>query len=72
MNNGWDPWGTKDPAFQMFDDGDAVANDGIYTLQVIFPQGSPTRVVYKYGIESDDNEAVAATSGDRNLRDAAR
>jgi hypothetical protein len=73
VNNGnWGPWGTQDPAWQMFDDGatagDTVANDGIYTIQVNVPRGSQNRVTYKYGINSEDNEAAPSNDHVRYVR----
>jgi hypothetical protein len=73
VNNGnWGPWGTMDGTWQLFDDGatggDAVANDGIYTIQVNVPRGAQTRVTYKYGINSEDNEAAVGNDHVRYIR----
>lgn len=73
VNNGsWGPWGTQDPTWQLFDDGvtggDLVANDGIYTRQINIPRGAQTRVTYKYGINSEDNEAAVGNDHVRYIR----
>jgi hypothetical protein len=73
VNNGsWGPWGTGDATWVMFDDGvdggDTNANDGIYSIQVTLPKGSPTKVTYKYGIGSEDNEAASGNDHVRYVR----
>jgi len=59
LGSWWD-WGNNPPEFQMADDGlngDEVAGDGIYTLGYTFTAGQAREQVYKYGINSLDNEA---------------
>jgi hypothetical protein len=73
VNNGsWGPWSTQDASYLLYDDGatagDTVAGDGIYSFQTIMPKGSPTRVAYKYGINSDDNEAPSGNDHVRYIR----
>ncbi|MEW6156678.1 MAG: carbohydrate-binding module family 20 domain-containing protein [Verrucomicrobiota bacterium] len=73
VNNGnWGPWGTQNPELQLADDGvthgDAVAGDGIYTFQYLLPRGSSTRIAYKYGINSEDNEAGIGNDHVRYIR----
>lgn len=71
-NGNWGPWGTMEATWQLFDDGatggDTVANDGIYTIQVNVPRGAQTRVTYKYGINSEDNEAAVGNDHVRYIR----
>jgi hypothetical protein len=71
-NGSWGPWGTMDATWLMFDDGatsgDTTDNDGIYTIQVNIPRGSPARLTYKYGINSEDNEAAAGNDHVRYVR----
>jgi len=48
---------TVNVMIRLYDDGvtkgDATAGDGIWTTQVIFPQGSKSALLYKYGIVAD-------------------
>ena len=73
VNNGsWGAWGTMDATWLMYDDGatggDEVANDGIYSIQVNIPRGAQTRATYKYGINSEDNEAAVGNDHVRYIR----
>lgn len=68
LTGGWQPW---DSLFdtQAFDDGvsggDTTAGDGIYSVQLTLPRGTPSRLVYKYGVNGADNEAAI---GDDRIR----
>jgi hypothetical protein len=56
----WWSWGSRPSEFELHDDGlagDLAAGDGIYSLLLKFSRGSPRKLVYKYGIDSNDNEA---------------
>jgi hypothetical protein len=57
----WWVWSGLPSAYEMKDDGstygDALAGDLIYSWQQTFTKGSSARVEYKYGIQSNDNEA---------------
>lgn len=67
---GWQPWGSVETV--LSDDGlnggDTTANDGIYSAQVTLPRGSGTRLEYKYGINSLDNEAASGSNHVRYVR----
>jgi hypothetical protein len=71
LPGGWQPWGDLSTT-QAFDDGlsggDATAGDLIYTVQVTLPRGTPTRLVYKYGINGADNEAGVGNDRVRFVR----
>lgn len=61
----WYSWGSQPDEYKMFDDGtngDAVAGDHIYTAQRTIPRGTGRMLDYKYGIESQDNEAGFANN----------
>jgi hypothetical protein len=68
LPGGWQPWESLFDTL-AFDDGatfgDATAGDGIYTVQVTLPSGTPARIAYKYGINGADNEAAI---GDDRIR----
>jgi hypothetical protein len=72
LTNGWyGTWGSTWPETQLFDDGthgDAVAGDSIYTCQYLVPKGKTVRVQYKYGIDSNDNEAASGSDHVRYIR----
>ncbi len=56
---GWN-WGELPDDARLTDDGvapDETAEDMIYAVDVVFPEGSPRLEVYKYGINMLDNEA---------------
>lgn len=56
----WWGWGSMPVEYQLLDGGtggDATAGDKIYTLGVTLPRGTNTRLEYKYGMDSADNEA---------------
>ncbi|MGZ8900589.1 MAG: hypothetical protein ACXW3Z_10880, partial [Limisphaerales bacterium] len=68
LTGGWQPWESLFDT-RAFDDGvsggDTTASDGIYTLQLTLPRGTPSRLVYKYGVNGADNEAAI---GDDRIR----
>ena len=69
----WWSWGSSPTGYRMFDDGthgDAIAGDKIYSWQRLFPKASSTRLEYKYGVESADNEAAFGVSHVRFIRAA--
>lgn len=74
LNGNFIPWWTWNSApeeFKMVDDGsggDSAAGDKIYTLQRTLPRGTNTRVEYKYGIDSGDNEAGFGSNHVRYVR----
>ena len=67
----WQPWESLVDT-QAFDDGvsggDTTAGDGIYTVKVMLPPGTPARLVYKYGINGADNEAAVGDDRVRYVR----
>ena len=71
LPGGWQPWESLVET-QAFDDGvsggDTTAGDGIYTVQVTLPRGTPSRLVYKYGINGADNEAAVGDDRVRYVR----
>ncbi|HEX7862229.1 MAG TPA: carbohydrate-binding module family 20 domain-containing protein [Verrucomicrobiae bacterium] len=70
LPGGWQPWDSL--TTQAVDDGtngDATAGDGIYTVQVTLPRGANSRLIYKYGINGQDNEAAAGTDRIRYIRE---
>lgn len=61
----WWTWISYPPDYKMADDGtlgDAMAGDSIFTWQRLFLKGAATRVEYKYGINSIDDEAGQNTN----------
>lgn len=80
---GWATWGTSlyaDASRKMYDDGtngDAVANDRIYTRVIKFYKDSVNNVVgqeFKFGIRGGDNEGGKGGFGNNhieNINDAA-
>ncbi len=67
----WWTWATQPAEYQALDDGtagDAVAGDKIYTWQHLFARGASTRLEYKYGIDSVDNEAASGSNHVRYIR----
>lgn len=62
----WWTWGSLPNAYQMFDDGinggDTASGDLIYSWQQVFTRGSLARLEYKYGIQSNDNEAPSGAN----------
>jgi hypothetical protein len=66
----WWTWGTAPLEYQMHDDGqdgDAVAGDRVYSLKVSFKKGAARKLVYKFGIESSDNEAAVGDNHERYI-----
>lgn len=64
----WWDWGAPPWDYQLHDDGlagDAIAGDGIYTLEWTFPKGTARKLVYKYGIQGLDNEAAREDNHER-------
>lgn len=62
------PWGPNDlgplTTRRMLDNttqGDLVAGDSIYTVQLTYPAGAAKKIVGKFGASAYDNEAVAGT-----------
>ncbi|MCK4641587.1 MAG: T9SS type A sorting domain-containing protein [Candidatus Marinimicrobia bacterium] len=69
----WWSWGINPAEFAMLDDGtngDATADDGIYTLGILFTAGQAKEQLYKYGINSLDNEAGFAENRSVKIDDA--
>jgi hypothetical protein len=72
--NGWNSygtWGSSPAETRMVDDGtigDLAAGDNIYTWQTMLPAGSKATLEYKYGIDSQDNEAPANANHIRYVR----
>jgi hypothetical protein len=67
----WWGWASLPPEYQMLDDGtggDAVAGDKIYTLRQTLLRGTNTRADYKYGMDSNDNEAGFGQNHVRYIR----
>ncbi len=57
--NGW-RWQTIDSRWQLFDDGshgDRVAGDSVFTAELLFSQGQPSRGMYKYAVNGIDAES---------------
>lgn len=73
LNGSWVPWwswGSSPVEYAMRDDGlegDEAEGDKIYTLRVQYRQGAPRKLVYKFGIESLDNEAAVGTNHERYI-----
>jgi hypothetical protein len=68
---GWAQWGAIPLEQEAFDNGmngDAVANDGIYSWQYTLPRGASARLAYKYSINNADNEAAAGNDHIRYVR----
>ncbi|MCD6117641.1 T9SS type A sorting domain-containing protein [bacterium] len=75
-SGGWGTWGPglmSDAAHQMFDDGtngDAVAGDSIFTLQIQFYKDSTNNVIgqeFKFGIGGGDNEGGKGGYGNNHI-----
>lgn len=68
---GWQPGGGLADT-QALDDGttggDTNANDGIYTVQLVVPQGTPPRIEYKYGINVVNSEAAQGVNHVQYIR----
>lgn len=69
----WWNWGSLPGEFALFDDGvqslgDQVSGDLVYSWQQLFPAGSPVRVEYRYGVDSEDNEAPPGDNRVRYIR----
>jgi hypothetical protein len=69
---GWWTWGSPPAAAAMYDDGmtggDTVAQNGIWSLQYLFPKGSRTRVEYAYSIDASPNEGGYGANHVRYIR----
>jgi hypothetical protein len=72
LTNGWyGTWGGLWPETLLYDDGthgDTLAGDYICTFQYLVPKGKAVRVQYKYGIDSNDNEAASGSDHVRYIR----
>lgn len=71
LPSGWAQWGTipfEQEAFDSGTNGDALANDGVYTWQYTLPRGASARLAYKYSINNADNEAAAGNDHIRYVR----
>jgi hypothetical protein len=72
---GWDvlsPWGTKADTVKMYDNGlngDAVANDLVYTLRWNYTTASQVGQEFKFGIGSYDNEGGFGNNHIENIDD---
>lgn len=69
----WWNWGSLPGEFAMFDDGlqslgDQVSGDLVYSWQQVFLAGSPVRLQYRYGVDSEDNEAMPGDDRIRYIR----
>ena len=56
---GWN-WGSVTLQWRLWDDGtrgDKVAGDSLYTISLLFPQGTPVEFAYKYALNGRDAEA---------------
>ncbi len=72
LGNWWD-WGANPEDYQMYDDGthgDETAEDHIFTRGITLTAGQAKNQVYKYGLNSLDNEAGFAENREVVIDDA--
>lgn len=62
---GWLGWDTALPQLS-----NNPVGSGVYSIELLIPKGSPTRIAYKYAINGADNEAASGSDHVRYVRTA--